>query len=128
MFDNPQEQLKELEDQLLAAEQPKDEKFERLYAELLEEYGPEQQQPQDDMVYRNYANSYGTQTAQPQSAPQSTPVQRTAPQPAAESYSDAHTEFSPNRSIKRLIIAICIELLAIAGLAAWWALRILTVL
>ncbi len=125
MFDNPQKQLKQLEDQLLAAEHNKDEKFERLYAELLRDYGPEQEESSDEIVYRNYANSYGRDVQKPAN-PQAAPSQNSAP---VESYTDGRMDpVVPNRSNKALIIIICVELLGIGFLAAWWALRIMTVL
>ena len=39
MFDNPNEELKKLEDQLLAVEK-KDEDFESFYNDILREFGP----------------------------------------------------------------------------------------
>lgn len=125
MFDNPKEQLKQLEDQLLAAEQNKDEKFERLYAELFEEYGPEPKENSNEPIYRNYANSYGRNVQKPVS-PQAPQPRRVAP---AESYTDGRVDNAvPDRSIQILAIVICVELLGIAALAAWWALRIMTAL
>lgn len=125
MFDNPKEQLKQLEDQLLAAEQNKDEKFERLYAELFEEYGPEPQEDSDEVIYRNYANSYG-KNVKKAARPQAVQTRSAAP---AESYTDGHEDHAePDRSIKVLVIIICIEILGIAALAAWWGLRIMSAL
>lgn len=82
MFDNPNQELKQLEDQLLKAEMT-DEEFDRFYDELYDEFGPVED-PAEDLLsgspvspVRNYANGYGAQQ-RPVSNPQrvqSRPVQ-----------------------------------------------------
>ena len=108
MFDDPKEELRQLEAQLLAAEEPLeasmlDEKeFEALYNEILEEYSTQNDEP----PVRNFANGYGSADAHPREIPQ--------PQPAP-----------PVKGNGALILTLCLEILAIAAVAAFWILSIL---
>ena len=89
MIDNPNKELKRLEDELLRSEMT-DEEFERFYDELYDEFGPEEEEPEEmeDLLagspvnnVRNYANGYGRETqARPnpnrQAAPRQTAQQQ----------------------------------------------------
>ena len=124
MFDDPKKELRELEDQLLAAEekQPEsgldDAEFERLYDEILAEFGPRNSTgtaapAAGEAPIRNFANGYGG-------------VVRTPPLPAGDAIladdEPLPTEKGSNRG---LVFLICLEILAVAGLAAYWILNYL---
>ena len=124
MFDNPKKELRELEDQLLAAEmnhkiaELNKEEFEELYDGILEEFGPalEQNGSPSDPPIRNFANGYG----------------KGAPAAAAPAHQPVEAPPVRRKGVRGLLIAICLELLAIAGLTAYWYLNgyavVLTVL
>ena len=91
MFDNPNEELKRLEEQLLKAEET-DAEFDRFYDEVYDEYGI-QDVDFDDVedlladtpveVVRNYANGYGDEDETPvwsEPVRQEAPHQYDAPQ------------------------------------------------
>ena len=100
MFDDPKKELRELEDQLLAA-QTNEQKFEEVYDEILDEFGPGAQAdaPAEPDI-RNFANGYGRAAV-------------TAPE---VSVPDDSTE----RSIRRLTVLASIECAAIAAVAIYW--------
>ena len=116
MFDNPKKELEELECQLLAAEEiPEDsmldeQEFEALYNEILEEFGPRDDEP----VVRNFANGYGGTAPQPKRHEQpSAPVM---PQ-----------EAPPRKKHKRnggLLLTILAETAAIGAIVTLWALSL----
>ena len=62
MFDDPKKELQQLENQLLAAENPvhvnDNDEFERIYAEVLAEFGTDGTSA-DEPPIRNFANGYG---------------------------------------------------------------------
>jgi hypothetical protein len=98
MFDDPQKELKRLEEELLKSS-AEDEEFERFYQDIFDEFGPTEDER--------------------------TPV---APVKKRRStYADAPRAVAPKKkkSIKGLVITICLELAGIAAVALWWLLRIL---
>ena len=115
MKDNPSEELKKLEEQLLAVEDiaaedaqvcdqseavpaaDKDAEFEAFYQEILKEFGP-------DTAPRKKTSS----------------TRKTAPKSA---YSDQKPK--KQKGIKGLVITLCLEMLGIAGIVLWWIFRIL---
>ena len=111
MFDDPKEELRQLEEQLLAAEEPLeasmlDEKeFETLYNEILEEFGSQNDEP----PVRNFANGYGRSDPQPREIPQPAPP---APEP-------------PVKGNGALIFTLCLEILAIFAVAFFWIMSVL---
>lgn len=152
MFDNPNQELKRLEDELLKAEMT-DEEFERFYDDLFEEFGPVKEKDEDLLegspvnTVRNYANGYGSQTRpaaqqrpvqqRPQQAantqrPQQgynvqRPQQRTGRQ-SADQAPAANRYMAPQkkeRDIKGLVITACVECAGIAAVVLWWLIRIL---
>ena len=153
MFDDPNKELKRLEDQLLRSEMT-DEEFERFYDELYDEFGPQEDKTDDveDLLadspartVRNFANGYGRegqvrqnpnrQAAPRQAGAQQRPVQqrpaqqRTAPQNAGRGgYTDNNRYAAPvkkQKSIKGLVITACVECVGIVAVVLWWVLRIL---
>ena len=116
MFDDPKKELQKLEDQLLAAEinhetaELNNEEFEELYDRILEEFGPREQHdgmPDSDSPIRNYANGYGRDlTAGDEIIPDEEPAPR-------------------KKGVKGLVFLVTLEVLAIAGLAAYWIMELL---
>ena len=116
MFDDPKKELEELECQLLAAEEiPEDsmldeQEFEALYNEILEEFGPQNDEP----VVRNFANGYGSTALQPEQHEQtSAPVKS--------------QEAPPRKKPKGnggLIFTILAETAAIGAILTLWALSL----
>ena len=102
MFDNPNEELKKLEDQLLAVEK-KDEDFESFYNDILREFGP---------VNEN----------QPVRKSESRPAP--AKKPAAKAKGKKGKK-KAKKSIKGLVITLCLECAGIVAIILWWILRIL---
>ena len=130
MFDDPKKQLKDLEDQLLAAEMT-DEEFERFYGDIYEEFGRHKQddwQEQEDLladqparIVRNYANGYG------KTADRSAPKSQPKPNPR-NAYADNGRSVPPQNKetgIKGLVITACLLSLGIVAVVLWWILRIL---
>ena len=102
MFDNPNEELKKLEEQLLAVEK-KDEDFESFYNDILREFGP---------------------------ANENQNVRKSESKPAAPKKSAVKTKGKKGKkkakkSIKGLVITLCLECAGIAAIILWWVLRIL---
>ena len=100
MFDNPQEELKKLEEQMLAAEETETEDFEALYQDLLKEFGPASQTPPARKKTRKAA-------------------------PAPEKPSGKKSGKKKKKKLTGLIITLCIECAGILGIIVWWLLRIL---
>ena len=105
MFDNPNEELKRLEEQLLQAEET-DREFDRFFGDLYEEFGPVEEPAYEEETYgvdtavsremenllvetpadsgiRNYVNGYGRdgQVRRNPGSAQQRPVQQRAAQP-----------------------------------------------
>ena len=100
MFDDPQKELKRLEEQLLQC-RTDDDAFEQFYQEILKEFGP------------------GTEQKKPRTA---------AFGGKAGAYKDAPRAVAAKKKekgVRGLIILICLELLGIAGVALWWLQRLL---
>ena len=100
MFDDPQKELKRLEEELLKLTD-KDEKFERFYQEIYEEYGP---------------------TEEETTAPAEKPVKK-----PKRTYADAPRAVAPKKkkSVKGLVILVCVELAGIFGIVGYWLMRLL---
>ena len=117
MFDDPKKELQELEDQLLAAETPvhvnDDEEFQRIYAEVLAEFGPGDAQEQEPPI-RNFANGYG-RNVQPVTPVAPPPMPE--PEPILEEEEPTPTK---RERIGGLVFLAVIECLIFAGLAAFW--------
>ena len=100
MFDNPQKELKQLEEQLLKNEMD-DDAFERFYHEIYEEFGSDQEQEVPRAV---------------------------APKAKTGAYKDVPRAVAPKKKekgVRGLVILICLELLGIAGVILWWLQRLL---
>ena len=103
MFDNPQKELKRLEEELLKDQLPEDE-FEKFYQEIYEEFGSAEEESTSDTV----------------------PVRAAVTR--INTYSDAPRAVAPkkkDKSIRNLTIAVCLECVGIAAIVLWWVLRIL---
>ena len=101
MFDDPQKELKRLEEELLKLTE-KDEKFERFYQEIFDEYGPTEEKAA--------------------AAPASKPVKK-----PKSTYADAPRAVAPKKkkSVKGLVILVCVELAGIFGIIGYWLMRLL---
>ena len=100
MFDDPQKELKQLEEQLLGNEKD-DDAFEQFYREIYEDFGPDLEQEAPRAV---------------------------APKSKTGAYKDAPRAVAPKKKqkgVRGLVILICLELLGIAGVVLWWIQRIL---
>jgi hypothetical protein len=110
MFDNPNEELQKLEQQLLAAEEKGDD-FESFYQDILSEFGPEsQKQPPR------------------QSAPAASAKHAYSDQPKKKSGKPSgkkKTKKKKKKSLKGLVITLCLECVGILGIILWWLLRML---
>ena len=103
MFDDPQKELKKLEERLLQTEEDND--FEQFYREIFEEFGPGEEQ---DMPSRS-------QSVSPQKK-----------KPSA--YADAPRAVAPkkkDKGIRNLLLIILLECLGILGVLLWWILRLI---
>ena len=113
MFDDPNKELRELEDRLLAVEAPREtsmldeQEFEALYDEILSEYG---QQDDHEPPVRNFANGYGR------------PVVPEAPRPQTVPLTPDTQDRGGNAG---LIFTICLEIAAIAAVVIFWILSLL---
>ena len=104
MFDNPNEELKKLEDQLLAVEN-KDEDFESFYNDILREFGP---------VNENQGvRKSESKPVTPKKAP--TKAKTTGKKGKKKA----------KKGIKGLVITLCLECAGIVAIILWWVLRIL---
>ena len=100
MFDNPQKELKQLEEQLLKNEMD-DDAFERFYREIYEEFGTDREQEAPRAV---------------------------APKTKNGAYKDVPRAVAPRKKekgVRGLVFLICLELLGIAGVILWWLQRLL---
>ena len=105
MFKRSNEELRRLEEQLLAVEEPEmeEEDFDLLYEDLLEEFGPGRvSQPPQKKTHTREDNAY--------------------------TYTDNAEKRKPRkkrRSIRSLLLILGLECLGILGVLLWWVLRIL---
>ena len=131
MFDDPRKELRRLEEQLLAEEDPgpdvpedtlrMDDELEEarrlLGAEMPEDEEAEDEDP-EPMVYRNFANGYGRR--------QSVPVRnRDRFDRDLEEYSDQVHDEPREKGVRGLVILACLELLGIAAVIVYWLLFLL---
>ena len=107
MFDNPNEELKKLEEQLLAVEDT-EEDFDTFYKELLREFGPEAEEPAESKPVKKKAPKNHVQTDH-------------AKNPAKKSAKKKKKK----KGIKGLVITLCLECAGIVAILLWWILRIL---
>ena len=102
MFDDPQKELKRLEEELLKNEMD-DETFEQFYHDIVEEFGPGEEEE--------------------------APVARAvAPKKKTNAYADAPRAVAlpkKQKGVRGLVITICLELIGIAAVALWWITRLL---
>ena len=111
MIHDPKKAMEELEAQLKAVEKTDDD-FERLYRDLYKEFGrkPVKEEPAEDLL-------------------NDVPVRRIPgpyDKPVAKSdYADQHRTVRKDKDIPKLMLLICLELLGIAGIVAWWIIRLL---
>ena len=106
MFDNPNEELKKLEDQLLAVEAANDD-FEALYSDILNEFGPETAPSKQKSI-----SSQKKPSKNPPSAGKT----------AKSGKKKAHKK---KKGIKGLVITLCLEIAGVIGVILWWILRLL---
>ena len=101
MFDDPKKELQRLEEELLKYEE-KDEEFEKFYQDIFREFG------------------------EPEEARAVAP-QRSAAAPRNMAYADIPRAVAakPKKSNRGLLIALCMELLGILGVAAYWLVKLL---
>ena len=126
MFDDPRKELRRLEEQLLAEEDPGpdvpedtlwlDDELEEA-RRLLGDETPDDEEEEDEdpepMVYRNFANGYGRR--------QSAPVRnRDRFDRDLEEYSDQVHDEPREKGVRGLVILACLELLGILGILGWW--------
>ena len=107
MFDDPQKELKRLEEELLKKEA--DDDFERFYQDIYEEFGPVEE---EEEPVRNHANHYGN----------------AVPKAKTSTYADTPRAVAPpkkDKGVRGLMITICLECVGIAAVVLWWVLRIL---
>ena len=95
MFDNPNEELRKLEQKLLAAEQKKDPEaeFEAFYSDILREFGPG--------IAPQQTKSNSAKKAAPKKVPK-----------------------KKEKGIGGLVTVLCLEFAGIAALIIWWILRL----
>ena len=99
MFDDPQKELKQLEEQLLENEMEED-AFEQFYHEIFEEFGPGNEED----------------------------PRAVAPKSKTGAYKDTPRAVAPKKKkkgVRGLVLLICVELLGIACVALWWLQRLL---
>ena len=106
MFDNPNEELKKLEQQLLAVEETDDD-FNVMYQDLLREYGPEANAP----------------VTKPVQEPKKTTAKSTGN--GKNKKPSAKKGKKKKKSNKGLVITLCLECAGIVAVILWWILRIL---
>ena len=97
MFDNPRKELERLEEELLK-NSPEDEDFEGFYQDVFDEFGPTEETPAASQIKW-----------------------------LGRTYADIPRAVAPEQKqrVAGLVVLICLELVGIAGVAAWWLLRIL---
>ena len=123
MFDDPKKELKELEEQLLSGEEAPEEamldeaEFEKLYHEILEEFGPREPETPHEPPIRNYANGYGFYVPPRHEITLAVPedAQPAEPEPEAPKV----------RGNGALVLTILLEILAIGAVLALWVLSLM---
>ncbi len=104
MFDKPNEELKKLEERLLAVEEPGKDNFEAFYSDILNEFGP-------------------GETGKKQAA---SPKKSSQPKPAAKKGSKKGGKKKKKKnSIRGLVITLCLERAGILAVLQWWMYRFL---
>ena len=98
MFDDPQKELKRLEDELLKKGM-EEEEFERFYHDVFEEFGEA-----------------------PEEAPAPAPVKK-----PKNTYADTPRAVAPQKKkgIRGPLITVCLELVGIAAVIGYWLLKLL---
>ncbi len=114
MFDNPNEELKKLEDQLLAVEAPTDD-FESFYSDILKEFGPDAAAPA--------ARKPAAQKTSGQKQSASGHTKKTSGKSSKKAGKKSGKK--KKKGIKGLVITLCLESAGIIAIIAWWVLRIL---
>ena len=131
MFYDPRKELRRLEEQLLAEEDPgpdvpedtlrMDDELEearRLLGDEMPDDEEEEDEDPEPMVYRNFANGYGRR--------QSVPVRnRDRFDRDLEEYSDQVHDEPREKGVRGLVILACLELLGIAAVIVYWLLFLL---
>ena len=105
MFENPNKNMEDMEQQLLAAENEAED-FESFFAQIMDEFGD-----------KSAAEDKETQNDQPEERNEAAPVCQDKQAKAAPVKKD--------HSIRNLTALIVLELLGIAGVAAWWVMKLL---
>jgi hypothetical protein len=129
MFDDPQKELKRLEEQLLAEEDSDwlDNELEAMHRLLGDE--PKKADMDETRVYRNFANGYGEQIrnfangygeGQPSGR-----VDDEQTDSELDTYSDQVPEPEKKKSAAGLVILACLETLGILAIIAYWLLVLL---
>ena len=108
MFDNPKEELKKLEEQLLAVESS-GEDFDAFYDDILKEFGPDSAPSK-----QRSTSSQKNPSAKP-----------SASKKTAATGKSKKKSRKKKKGIKGLVITLCLETAGIVGLILWWVLRIL---
>ena len=111
MFDNPNEELKKLENQLLAAEEQSKDDFESFYSDILNEFGP------------------ATRPAAIQSSEskQKKPSQSGAAKPKTSGQKKGKKGNSKKlkKQIRALTVILGLETAGVIAIIMWWVLRLL---
>ena len=127
MFDDPKEQLRRMQEQLLAAEE-EEEEFDDLsdIDDLLEEYldeaeyGKYSEEAEEHLpAYRNYANNYGR--SHRARFVDTDEFEEEELDEDAVFYREDYRRGKKKQSNRGLMIIICLELIAIACVLGWWA-------
>ena len=103
MFKRSNEELKKLEQQLLAVEEPKveEDEFEVFYEDILKEFGPDEQ-PAPAKMKTHKTNH------------QTTDYTDVTPHPRKK-----------HKSIRGMIVTLCLECMGILAVLVWWMVRYL---
>ena len=126
MFDNPKEQLKRIQAELLAAEE--EEEFDDLsdIDDLLQDYMDEEEYNQysesaekDLPAYRNYSNNH--RRAHTARFVDTDSYDEDDLDEDAVFYREDYRRGKKKQSNRGLLIIICLELIAIACVLGWWA-------
>ena len=140
MSNNPNEELKKLEQKLLAVEEETDEIFPEaepddgaiLFPEEDEDFPGEEQLPertQEPFVERDEEFEAFYQDILKEFGPDSKPRRKTSSTKKtakANAYSDSKpAKAKKEKGVKGLVITLCLEMLGIVGVVLWWILRIL---
>ena len=153
MFDNPQQEVKKMSKKLRPVKMS-DEEFELFYKEIYEEFGPKDTAPvavnpqvpveapveapvaapvEEPVVEESPLFTVGAHEHIPMDgfAPSANAVQAAAKirnvqnDELIEDYTDGKKAPKKEKGIKGLVITLCLECLAIAGVVAYWMLYIL---